>query len=397
MSVFGAEFPEQATVRLVRPQFAEFAPVSQRRIDATQIIAVFDLREAPHGLYDVQVLHPDGRVAVDPYRFQVESADPFEVNVGIGGPSLVGLGETGNYGIPVQSLANIDTPYTIIEYAVPNVENDAGIIPGPAITMQTGIRGDAGTIAPLFDSISTFDFADVAPELNFRGALTGRSIAIDLPALSTTELSMAVTVYPELREILERQPDFLSTLRPDELAALSFDFYVVASATPLSTAQYIDYQLAEAANLRTAILADDNAAAGLRGIAGDAEQFNGLYLQALTDLGLLRPEDAPPYADDRADNVSAFFVAVGGLLGGDAGQGIVSEAAQSIATAGQSLGQLMEQLRVYYGHTVDAHGGGAVADGGNYDLGAANRTSFVTFTMARVFRKNLISVKCPTL
>ncbi|MEZ6135593.1 MAG: CARDB domain-containing protein [Pirellulaceae bacterium] len=385
MRVFGAEFPEQATVRLVRPQFAEFAPVSQRRIDATQMIAVFDLRDAPHGLYDVQVLHPDGRVAVDPYRFQVESADPLEVNVGIGGPSLIGLGETGNYGIPVQSLANIDTPYTIIEYAVPNVENDAGIIPGPAITMQTGIRGDAGTIAPLFDSVSTFDFADVAPELNFRGALTGRSIAIDLPALSTTELSMAVTVYPELRELLEQQPDFISTLRPDELEALSFDFYVVAAATPLSTAQYIDYQLAEAANLRTAILADNNAAAGLRGIAGDTEQFNGLYLQGLTDLGLLRPEDMPPFADDQADHVAAFFVAVGGLLGGDAGQGIVSEAAQSFATAGQTLGQLMEQLRVYYGHTADVNSGGAVADFANYDLGAANRTSFVTFTMRAGF------------
>ncbi len=60
MSIRGAEFPPQAAARLVRPGLAEFAPVSFRRVDATELIAVFDLRDAPHGLYDVQVIHPDG-------------------------------------------------------------------------------------------------------------------------------------------------------------------------------------------------------------------------------------------------------------------------------------------------------------------------------------------------
>ncbi len=82
--------------------------------------------------------------------------------------------------------------------------------------MQTGIRGDARTIAPLFDSVTTFDFASVAPELNLEGALTGRAVAIDLPAFTTTELGMAVTVYPELRELLEEDPDFLKNLSPTE-------------------------------------------------------------------------------------------------------------------------------------------------------------------------------------
>ncbi|MCA9191785.1 MAG: hypothetical protein KDB03_08485 [Planctomycetales bacterium] len=379
--IFGAEFPEQATVRLVRPQFAELAPVSQRRVDATQIIAVFDLRDAPHGLYDVQVLHPDGRVATDPYRFQVEGADPLESNVGMGGPNLIGLGETGFYGIPVQSLSNIDTPYTVIEYAVPNVKNNSSFVPGPAITMQTGIRGDAGTVAPLFDSISTFDFSSVTPELNLSGVLTGRAVAIDLPAFSTTELSMAVTVYPGLRELLEQNPDYLSTLRPDELDELSFDFYVVASATPMTSQQYIDYQTAEADKLRNAILADSDAPAGLKGIAGDPTTFAELYLQALTDRGLVRSEDVAPRADNHSDNVNVFFAAVGGLLGGQAGQGILDEAAQDFANAEVTLSDLMEQLRGYYGHTPDANSGGILADFANYDLEIANRTSFVTFTI----------------
>ncbi len=148
--------------------------MSVKRVDATKIIAVFDLRDAPHGLYDVQVLHPDGRMAIDPYRFQVESADPLGVNVGVGGPSLVGLGETGAYGFAVQNLANVDTPYTIIEYAFPNIKNNSGLIRGPAIEFATGARGDAGTISPLFDSISTFDMADVQPELNLDGVLTAQ-------------------------------------------------------------------------------------------------------------------------------------------------------------------------------------------------------------------------------
>ncbi len=121
---------------------------------------------------------------------------------------------------------------------------------------------------------------------------------------------MSVTIYPGLREILEEDPDFLKNLSPEELAALSFDFYVVAAATPMSVAQYVDYQLAESRRLRAAIIADAEAPSGLRGIAADEESFGRLYLQALTGLGLLRSEDTVPFADLRADNVNAFFITV---------------------------------------------------------------------------------------
>ena len=378
--VRGAEFPSQAALRLVRPGIAEFAPVSFQRINATEIVGVFDLRNAPHGLYDVRVTHPDGRVAIDPYRFQVESADAYQVDAGVGGPSIVGLGETGAYGIAVQNLANVDTPYTLIEYAVPNVQNRANIIPGPAITMQTGVRGDGATIAPLFSSVSTFDFSSVAPELNLSGALTGRAVAIDLPAKSTTELGMAVTIYPGLREVLEEDPDFLKSLSPDQLEALSFDFYVVAAATPMTSAQYVDYQRNEAEKLRQAIQSDASAPVGLKSIASNAATFAELYLTALTDLKLLRPEDVPPDADLTANNVNAFFIAVGGLLGGDVGDGILEDAKQNFGTASQSLGSLIERLRGYYGHTENVYGGGFPAFE-QYDQRLGNPTSFAAFKL----------------
>ncbi|MEL6111008.1 MAG: hypothetical protein AAFU85_33795, partial [Planctomycetota bacterium] len=393
ISIRGAEFPEQAAVRLVRPTMAEFAPVSVSRVDATELIAVFDLRDAPHGLYDVQVLHPDGRLAVDPYRFQVESADDLQVNVGVGGPSQIDLGATGAYGFAIQNLANVDTPYTLFEYAFPNEPSrgEALGITGPAIAFQSGLRGDAGTVAPLFDSISTFDFSSITPELNLDGVLTARGVAIDLPNQGVTELGSAVTIYPGLREKLETDPTFLEELSPFELDDLAFDFYVAAAATPMTTAEYLEYQRGEAVRLRAAILADTpddpnefeaQAYAALVAIASDESSFVDLYLQALVENGLLRPEDTPPVADGSADSINSFFTAVGGLLGGETGAGIVVEAGLDLESASDNLTVFIELLRGYYGHTPEVTaGGGSVPLFEDYDQGLSNPTSFATFEL----------------
>ncbi len=167
---------------------------------------------------------------------------------------------------------------------------------------------------------------------------------------------------------------------------LSFDFYVVAAATPLTSEQYRDYQLQEANRLREKILADSSAPTGLRGIVSDRSTFGNLYLQALGRVGLLRPEDTPPTADHTADNVNAFFIAIGGLLGGEAGDGIIREAAQDFGSAAATLGQLIEKLRTYYGHTPDAIGGG-LPTFEEYDLQLPNPTSFVAFNLRAGFPK----------
>src|SRR5262249_10344425 len=59
-TILGAQFDTHAIVKLVRPGFAEYEPVSYRVMDRTRIVAVFDLRSAPHGLYDVEVINPSG-------------------------------------------------------------------------------------------------------------------------------------------------------------------------------------------------------------------------------------------------------------------------------------------------------------------------------------------------
>ena len=243
------------------------------------------------------------------------------------------------------------------------------------------MRGDLRTVAPLFDSVSTFDFSGVAPELNLDGVLTARGVITDLPASGVSEVGVAVSIYPGLRELLETDPDFLENLSSFELDDLAFDFYVAASATPMTSAQYVDYQSSEAARLREQILADDQAPASLRAIAGDGETFQTLYLEALAETGLLRDEDVPPVATGRSFDVNAFFVSVGGLLGGETGAGIIEQSAAALASANESLGDLISKLRQYYGHTPDVTSGGSVPDRDEYDMGAANPTSFVAFEL----------------
>ena len=53
--------------------------------DATKIMAIFDLRDAPHGLYDVKVINPGGQEAIVPYRYLVERALEPDVTIGMGG------------------------------------------------------------------------------------------------------------------------------------------------------------------------------------------------------------------------------------------------------------------------------------------------------------------------
>src|SRR5690606_2344936 len=72
MTIEGAGIQEGAIAKLSRPGVAEYLPVSVKRIDATRLIATFDLADAPHGLYDVVVVNADGKTAIEPYRYLVE-------------------------------------------------------------------------------------------------------------------------------------------------------------------------------------------------------------------------------------------------------------------------------------------------------------------------------------
>ncbi|MCW9030677.1 MAG: hypothetical protein OQK58_04255 [Gammaproteobacteria bacterium] len=71
IDIEGAKFDPQALVKLIRPGIAEYEPSSYEVLDSAHIRAIFDLTDAPHGLYDVKVINPDGSSTTEAYRYLV--------------------------------------------------------------------------------------------------------------------------------------------------------------------------------------------------------------------------------------------------------------------------------------------------------------------------------------
>jgi subtilase family serine protease len=107
-TITGAGFDPAALVKLVRPGFAEREPVHYQVVNATKIVAEFDLSNLPHGLYDLAVINPGGDEALIPYRFLVTQTVEPEVTIGVGGPRYIFAGDTGTYSVALQNLGNVD-------------------------------------------------------------------------------------------------------------------------------------------------------------------------------------------------------------------------------------------------------------------------------------------------
>src|SRR3546814_3176263 len=106
---------------------------------------------------------------------------------------------------------------------------------------------------------------------------------------------------PAARGILD-QLDFVglyqsNTATPsrDEIPFIPFRFHILAAATTMTRDEFVAFQSNEARELRDAILAADDAPPGLLALAASEADWVNLYLAALADAGLLRPEgDVPP-------------------------------------------------------------------------------------------------------
>ncbi len=372
-TITGARFQPGALVKLVRPGLAEVEPARFEVIDATTIIATFDFRNVPHGLYDVAVINPDGALAVLPYRYLVEDALPIDVTIGVGGPRVVPAGQTGLYSISLQSLTNVDTPYVHFTFGAPELGDNARVFDLPYLTFNSNVRGapdgQRGDVA----------WASLDSEVNSGGFMLAPGYALDVSAGGYLGMSFSVTTYPGLKAIFDR--DFegyrnaLYDARPDlakqgvldsgvgalggELAAyfsdpnqkldadclpifLPFLFNVTAAATPMTRAEFVAEQTAEAQSLRSAVIADVTANAALINLASDAEVWVNAYLGALEESGLLRPEDeAPPIRQD--EKVMGLLATLAsGILVGPVGKEIAGPA---------TLTAFFEQLHKWYGDT----------------------------------------------
>ncbi|GAB1542484.1 hypothetical protein NUACC21_51580 [Scytonema sp. NUACC21] len=143
-TITGAQFDDKTFVKLVRPGIGEFLASNIKVIDSTTIKAVFDLTNAPHGLYDVKVSKTSvgqTQEATLPYRYLVERAIETDVTVGLGGPNILAPGETGTYRVSVQSLTNIDTPYVHFSFGIPEL-GDNPLLEIPYVKFTSNLRGE---------------------------------------------------------------------------------------------------------------------------------------------------------------------------------------------------------------------------------------------------------------
>ncbi|MCI0535453.1 MAG: putative Ig domain-containing protein, partial [Verrucomicrobiales bacterium] len=376
MTVRGAKFDPSATLKLIRPQFAEFAPVSYQVVDATRIIATFDLRDAPRGLYDVQVTNPNGSSAIVPYRFLIEGANPLDVTVGLGGPSDIPVSKTGTtpalYQVGLLSLTNVDTPYAHLSFGVPRLPANA-LLQGQPISggqFSTGERLRFSTNLAGAPNLSGVPWPELNPVINDGGILIAEGFAFDLHNQGFAAVSFLAEVYPELNAILKENPRFLDELLAFEIEDLAFEFYIFATVTPMTASEYVAYQTTQAASLRAAILADDTAPQALRVAAADEQNFTNLYLTALADTGQLRAEDLPPDVREAPQFTGLVATMAAGLLGHESGAPVL---------AAGNLTSFFNLLRKWAGDQPEAYGSAAIPDAAQFDLGQGQETRFEAF------------------
>ncbi|MFN4170881.1 MAG: CARDB domain-containing protein, partial [Pseudorhodobacter sp.] len=372
----GSSFHPDAVLRLTRPGVAALLPARTEVVDGSRIVAVFDLEGADPGLYDVEVINPDGARAIVPYRFLVERAVENAVGLLLGGPRIVPVGGTGNYALTLRNFSNVDTPYVHFTFGAPELGRAEGVYDLPFLQFTTNLTGE-----PASGARADVPWTLADARLNRAGHVLAPGFAYDLPNGGFTAFSFNVQTYPVLQALVDRDfeqvreylynsfpelridgaldggPAALASVAPvfdlifrdprvqviDDAVRLyaPFQFHVVAAATPMTRAEFVAFQTAEAEALRQAVLADPGAGPALITLAADAEIWRAAWMTALRDAGILRDEGQPP--DPRERGLAGSLVstlAMGVLLGPEGDQ---------IRTTGD-LVTFFAKLRDWYGH-----------------------------------------------
>ena len=401
-NIYGAQFNEKAAVKLVRPGIAEYIPVDHKVIDNTHIQAIFDLTNAPHGLYDVKVINSDGEEAVLPYRYLVERAIEQDVTIGLGGPRVLAPGDVGTYGVSLQSLTNVDTPYVHFQFGIPELgENEKlGILSDflvpdsekkdlkglPYVQFSSNLRGE-----PDGDKLSDdVPWAALKSDVNTDGRILAPGYVVDLPNVGYVGKTFNVHTYPGLKELLEINPDLLESISDEEIA---FKFNILATATVMTRDEFIAEQTSEALNLRQAILNDSEASTALVNLASNEETWTNSYLAALESAGLLRQEDGIPPIRENTKVISLMATLASGLLLGQSGDSILTDG---------DLVSFFSKIREWYGHKPDNETDGDIRNLNDFDkeLTQVTHTSafnvYVPFKKARVDLPPTVTIPRPS-
>ncbi|WP_198080418.1 CARDB domain-containing protein, partial [Acinetobacter calcoaceticus] len=398
MDIYGAQFAAGALIKLSRPGVYEVEPERWQVLDATHIRAIFDLRQVPHGLYDIIVTNPNGDRVVEPYRYLVERAIEPDVTIGLGGLSQIAPGETGIYSVSLQSLTNVDTPYVRLDIGAVEMGYNESLIEGlnlPFLIFGSNVGGQPSGIVvgdqantqqygvtPTDKSkISQIPWASLDGTLNTSGINLAPGYAFDVNAAGYTGFTFNIKTYPGLKEWINMDfeglreqlyivhPEwrsqglldggvldlskiqrglparFLDTetrLTETEMLALDFRFNIAAAATPITRNEFIQDQIKHALKMRDAILQDTSASTNLKALAADGAQWAQGWLAALEDAGLLRPENQAPAIKESIQVLSLTANLASGIL--------LSKAGESFQTKASVL-SFFEQMQKWYGDT----------------------------------------------
>ncbi|MEO1373935.1 MAG: pre-peptidase C-terminal domain-containing protein [Cyanobacteria bacterium J06635_10] len=400
-NIYGAQFKEGAVVKLVRPGIAEYIPVNYKVVDNTRIQAIFDLTNAPRGLYDVKVINPNGEEAILPYRYLVERAIEQDVAIGLGGPRILAPGDVGTYGVSLQSLTNVDTPYVHFQFGIPELgENEALSILAdfkipdserkdlkglPYVQFSSNLRGN-----PDVELSEDIPWAALKSDVNTDGRILAPGYVLDLPNAGYVGSTFNVHTYPGLEELLEKDPTLLESISDSDVA---FKFNILATATVMNRDEFIAEQTSESLKLRTAILNDKSASAALVNLASSQETWTNSYLAALELAGLLRQEDGIPPIRENTKVVSLMSTLANGLLLGPAGDEILTDG---------DLVTFFSKVREWYGHGPNNETGGDIPDLSQFDKGLSQVTHsqafnvYVPFGDARVDLPPSVTVPRPS-
>ena len=399
-------------MKLSRPSVTELEPARWQVIDATHIRAVFDLHNAPHGLYDISVTNPDGQRVTEAYRYLIDRGIEADVTIGIGGARNLEPGDRATYSVSLQSLTNVDTPYVRFEVGATEMGSNEYLLESqhlPFVIFGTNIAGqpDGKTVegngtTQSYGSTPTdgtprkdISWAQLDGAVNTTGYNLAPGYAFDVAAGGFVGMAFNLQTYPGLTEWInhdfEGLRDKLYAIRPDwkasgildggvgglnsivagltakflhvdtpeepdvhitklERLAMPFRFNVLGAATPLTRDEFMAEQVTYAKKLRAAILADASAPASLSVLAADEAQWAQGWLGALEAAGLLRPVgEAPPIRKDPKVVSLNATLATGILL---------SKGGDSYRSQADLLG-FFNKVQQWYGDTASYSGDAA--------------------------------------
>ncbi|MFH1842062.1 MAG: Ig-like domain-containing protein, partial [bacterium] len=299
----------------------------------------------------------------------------------------------------LQNLSNLDAPYTFFEVGAPQLNLNPFVYGLPYLEFATNVRGTPEGAADTANA--QVPWVQLESITNTTGQLITSGYLFDEPADGFAGFSFNVITYPGLHALHERafeefraqmasyfpdldaqlaggeggleewweavkekadeinpayrsvldQIDFVGMYKENrsvpgkcQIPFIPFRFHVFASATTMTRAEFVAHQSQEAIELRQAILQSDSSPGPLLALAADEGIWVDLYLAALEDAGLLRPEGATPPIRNQQHIVSLMSTLASGILFGPVGTEIRSDA---------DLLGFFDQLRELYGHDQD--------------------------------------------